>query len=121
MVRRHCLELLLGLIKFADSFELVCLEKDFQEEIKQKLTATGIFTSADFQDWKEGHTLAEIGHYLETAAAEPLYYQEQLKGCIRRAHDVDEVLNEVLEKLVAKATGIQRSVPTEILKRRGRR
>ncbi len=101
-------ELLLGLIKFADSFELVCLEKDFQEEIKQKLTATGIFTSADFQDWKEGHTLAEIGHYLETAAAEPLYYQEQLKGCIRRAHDVDEVLNAqvMLENLVAKATGI---------------
>lgn len=101
-------DLLYGLLKLADSFDLVYLEKDFQARIKEKLLQTGLFGDEDFAKWKEGSGREEIEKYIREAAAEELLLDGQVVGCVRRAHDVDENLQAhvMLENLVAKATSI---------------
>lgn len=101
-------DILYGLLKVADCFDLVLLEKDFQEEVKQKLLQTGLFEEKDLARWKPGSELEEIQKYIGEAAAEELKFNGRLIGCVRRAHDVDENLKAhvMLENLCAKATAI---------------
>lgn len=101
-------DILYGLLKLADSFDLVCLEKDFQEEVKQKLLQTGLFEEKDLTPWKTGSELEEIQKHIEEAEAEELKFNGQLVGCVRRAHDMDETLKArvILENLCTKATAI---------------
>lgn len=101
-------DILYGLLKLADSFDLVCLEKHFQEEVKQKLSQTGLFEERDLDAWKAGSELEEIQKYIQEAEAEELRLSGRLVGCVRRAHDVDENLKAhvILENLCTKATAI---------------
>lgn len=101
-------DLLMGLVKFADSFDLVCLEAGFQKEIKGKLRNHDLFQKEDFNKWKDGNNREEILKYINEDQGEPLYLNNRLIGCVRRAHDIDENLNAhvMLENLVSKATGI---------------
>jgi len=100
--------LLYGVLKLADSFDLVVLEKDFQERIKPEMVATGLFQEQDFAKWKEGASLEAIQKEIETAHAEPLNLDGQLVGCVRRAHELDPALQAevMLENLLAKATAV---------------
>lgn len=100
-------DLLIGLIKFVDSFDLVCLEEGFQEEIKEKLLNHDLSGLQDFSKWKEGINLEEIEKYINLNQAEPLYFHNKLVGCVRKAHDLDENLSAhvMMENLINKATG----------------
>ena len=74
------------LVQAVDVFEVVKLDKDFVAAKKEKLAADPI---------KDEH-------------AEPLYHEDKLVGCVKRAHDIDVNLSAHVmhENLMSKATNV---------------
>lgn len=94
------------LMKNADSFELVMLEKEFTEQARTKLAAHPLYAK-EAAELAEGVALSVI----EAAVAdhaEAIYNNGKLVGCVKRAHDVDTNLTAhvIFENLVVKASGI---------------
>ncbi|MCR3922006.1 MAG: glycine/sarcosine/betaine reductase complex component C subunit beta, partial [Firmicutes bacterium] len=99
---------LLGLVKAADVFSLVVLEDSFQHSVHEKLKGNvnlcglaalnKLATSAA--------SAAEINNFVTQHGAEPLYFQGDLVGCVKKAHEFDHALSSttMLENLVSKAT-----------------
>lgn len=96
-----------GMLKISDSFDLVVLEEDFLSGIKDKMSAHLLLTEKHIASLTGGKKLADIEKMVETHTAEGLYLGEQLVGCIRQAHEVDENLSAhiMLENTVSKASG----------------
>lgn len=94
-----------GLLAISDSFELVELEEDFAENIKQKLSKHPMFTEEDIKKIRPGVKLEAIEKQLEKGAVE-LKYNGKLVGCVRKAHDRDDSLKShvMLENLATKAS-----------------
>jgi len=101
-------DFLIGAIKFADGFDLVHLHVEFQERVRNNLMATGLFSEEELRRWKEGDGDEKFKRYIDREGAEPLKYKGEVVGCVRRAHELDEVLNAkvMLENLACKATSI---------------
>jgi betaine reductase len=96
----------MGLMKMSDVFDLVLLEKDFNEVVREKLIAHPLFKE-EAKGMKNGVEIDEI----EAAVAdhaEGLYNDGKLVGCVKRAHDVDSNLTShiLFENLVVKASGV---------------
>lgn len=96
----------MGLMKMADVFDLVLLEKDYNDAVREKLMAHPLFKD-DAEGMKDGVEIDEI----EAAVAdhaEGLYDKGKLVGCVKRAHDVDSNLTShiLFENLVVKASGV---------------
>ena len=85
-----------GLLKAADLFNLVHLEKEFMEEAADMNAVTG------------GTSLHEIEAKVQRDAAVPLRVGERIVGCVLRDHQDDETLTAsvLLENLACKATGV---------------
>ena len=85
-----------GLLKAADLFNLVYLEKEFMEEAADMNAVTG------------GTSLHEIEAKVQRDAAVPLRVGERIVGCVLRDHQDDETLTAsvLLENLACKATGV---------------
>ncbi|WP_159722500.1 glycine/sarcosine/betaine reductase complex component C subunit beta [Enterococcus sp. CSURQ0835] len=96
-----------GLLQIADVFELVHLEEDFAEKVRQALAAHPLFKQ-DVDQIKNTKSLEWLEKERTENAAEGLYYNRQLVGCVSRAHQLDINLNAhvMLENLVVKASGI---------------
>lgn len=96
-----------GLIVIADAFSLVFLEESFNEKVKESLAKTELFKD-DLDRLKQTDSIENIKKSIEEEGAEPLYYDDELVGCVHRAHEVDVNLSAhtMLENLVAKASGI---------------
>ena len=78
-----------GLMKISDVFDLVLLEKDFTEAIREKFKSHPVLNiKAD--DLKEGIDLTEIEKFIENHVAEGLYDNNRLVGCVKRAHEFDK-------------------------------
>ena len=97
-----------GLMKAVDAFELVLLEESFQNTISEKLAAHPVV-----KDWKDlaklqkGHAeTAAIKELVDGHKAEPMYLDDKLVGCVKKAHDFDAALSEhvMFENLVGKAS-----------------
>jgi len=97
-----------GLLKLADSFDLVFLEEGFAAAVRDKLAAHPLFGRYDRQKLATGVTQAEVDRALAEHAAEPLLLGDKAVGYVRRAHDRDENLSAhiILENTVAKASGM---------------
>lgn len=97
-----------GLIKISDVFDLVLLEEDFTEEIKKKFSDHPLMDNGLIERLKEGEKEETIKKYIKEQNAEPLYNNDVLVGCIKRAHDIDFNLNAhtIMENLSVKASGI---------------
>lgn len=98
----------IGLMKIVDVFELVKLEKSFNEKVKQKLTAHPLISEELVSKLKGGDDITDIEKAIKEQHAEALMFNDQLVGCIKRAHDVDVNLSAhvIFENLVSKASGV---------------
>ena len=94
-----------GLVKHVDSFDLVKLTAAFTKQVQEKLAEHPIFSQQNLA-LGAGNELSEIKHLLAEQDAAPLYFKDQLVGCIKRAHESDKNLNShvMLENLMAKAS-----------------
>ncbi len=97
-----------GLMKAVDMFDLVLLEEGFQRGILAKLQAHPIVGG-----WKtlakleKGHAeQAQIESLVQEHKAEPMYLENKLIGCVKKAHDFDAALSDhvMFENLVSKAS-----------------
>lgn len=100
----------IGLMKMVDAFELVILEEQFQIGVKAKIVAhpvLGVIKDIDKLD-KNPSTTEEIRKLVDNHIAQPIYFDGQLVGCVKRAHEFDEALsNHVMyENLVSKASAV---------------
>ena len=83
------------------------LEEAFAEEVRAALAAHSLFKE-DVDKIKSEKTLEWIENELAENAAEGLYYDRKLVGCVSPAHQIDMNLNAhvMLENLVVKASGV---------------
>ena len=98
----------IGLIKMVDAFDLVKLTKEFTEKIKPALTDHTLIDEEHVAKLKGGDEKAEIDKLINEQGAEPLYLNNEVVGCIKKAHDVDVNLSAhvIFENLVSKASGM---------------
>lgn len=98
----------IGLIKIVDVFDLVKLEKTFTADVKEKLTNHPLIGDELVAKLKDGEEAADIKKIIDEQHAEPLLYNNEVVGCVKRAHDVDVNLNAhvLFENLVSKASGV---------------
>ncbi len=96
------------LVQAVDVFEVVKLDKDFVAAKKDKLAADPIITEDIMEKIEAGVDAAEIEALVKDEHAEPLYHEDKLVGCVKRAHDIDVNLSAHVmhENLMSKATNV---------------
>lgn len=94
------------LLKICDKFDLVMLEESFLESAIEDYKKSQIFQENDIKGLK-GHSIEDIKKALQEHN-EGLYHNQQLIGCVKKAHDIDVNLSAhtMLENLVVKASGV---------------
>ncbi|QEK11850.1 glycine reductase [Crassaminicella thermophila] len=97
----------IALMKIVDAFDLVKIEKGFTEILKKKIINHPLLKE-DVAKLKEGESLEDIEKLVNEQHAEAIYYEGNLVGCVKRAHDVDANLTShvLFENLVVKASGV---------------
>ncbi|MBN2797445.1 MAG: ketoacyl-ACP synthase III family protein [Clostridia bacterium] len=95
------------MIKNADVFDLVMLEENFVAQYLEAYKSHELITEEEINRIGKGQKLEDI----QTAVAahgEAIYHNNQLVGCVKKAHDVDPNLNAhvMFENLVVKASGV---------------
>lgn len=96
-----------GWMKVADDFDLLWLDPQFIEQIKDKFASHPFVKEAWIKKLGQGKALEKIKEMIAQGAALPVSYNGKLVGSLRRDHEQDDTLKaEVLmENLVAKASG----------------
>lgn len=96
----------IGLMMLADTFDLVLLEKEFAQSVKEKLSKHPLFQE-DADKIKDGVDIDAINKAMDEHA-EGLYQNGRIVGCVKKAHDIDVNLSAhtIFENLVVKASGI---------------
>jgi len=97
----------IALMKIVDAFDLVKIEKEFTETLREKIEKHKLFKD-DADKLKDGDSIEEIEKYIERDNAEAIYNEGKLVGCVKKAHDIDANLTShiLLENLVVKASGV---------------
>jgi betaine reductase len=95
---------LYALLKFADSFDLVVLEKGFNDEALSLLGADKAMRGADLSRLKNAIGADELAAEI-AAGSLPLVSEGRTLGCVRSAHpsDVNLSAHTILENLASKA------------------
>ncbi len=98
----------IGMLKIADSFDLVMLTESFTASVVEKLTANEMFSEKELAVFKTGESKEAIIAQISDHHAEALYHAGELVGCVKKAHDVDTNLTAhiMFENLVVKASGV---------------
>ena len=96
------------LIQASDVFDLVHLEKGFVAATKEAFAANKVITDEIVARIKEGDDIEAIKNFVENEGAEPMFQNQELVGCICRAHEIDVNLSShtMLENLVSKASSV---------------
>jgi len=96
-----------GWMKVGDDFDLLWLDPQFIEQIKDKFASHPFVREAWIKKLGQGKAPEKIKEIIEQGAALPVYFNGKLVGSLRRDHEKDDTLKaEVLmENLVAKASG----------------
>lgn len=97
----------IGLMKIVDVFDLVKLTEEFTSDVKAKLEAHPLIREDLVAKLKSGDDIKDIEKLIEDGA-EPIMFEGNVVGCVKRAHDVDQNLNAhvLFENLVVKASGV---------------
>ncbi|MHC4242012.1 MAG: glycine/sarcosine/betaine reductase complex component C subunit beta [Planctomycetota bacterium] len=97
----------IGWLKMADDFNLVCLEPNFINQIKDKVASHPLVHDEDHNKIGEGKPFKDIHQKIDEGSALPIYHDGSVVGSLRRDHDRDETLNAhvLMENLMAKASG----------------
>ncbi|MDD2446537.1 MAG: glycine/sarcosine/betaine reductase complex component C subunit beta [Tissierellia bacterium] len=98
----------IGLMKIADVFDLVELNKEFTATVKEKLKAHKLINDGLIARLKDGEDQSIIEKLINEQGAEGLMYNGVAVGCVKRAHDVDTNLSAhvIFENLVSKASAV---------------
>lgn len=100
-------EELLGLLRLADEFDLVWLEKETARVFMQALKESALWSDAEIEG-KMGVAMdmERIQDKIARSASLPLYHHGRLVGCVHRHHEQDETLTGpvLLENLMTKAS-----------------
>ena len=96
------------LTQTCDVFEVFFLEKGFIAAHKGELEANPIITPDIIARVQEGMEIDEIKKLVDNEGAEGIYFNNELVGCCKRAHDIDPNLSAevMLENLTNKATSV---------------
>ncbi|AFM27013.1 glycine/sarcosine/betaine reductase complex component C subunit beta [Desulfomonile tiedjei] len=99
---------LYGLLKIADSFDLVVLERNFSQELLESLGSHSLLTGANLSRLSKGEDSRVIEELVANHTAEGLYLGQKLVGCVRQAHETDENLSArvMLENITVKASSL---------------
>ena len=94
------------LMQVCDVFDLVKLESSFVEKTRPVFEKHPLMGADIIEKLKEGISGDEIKGFVEKENAEPLYHENVLIGCVKKAHDIDETLaaHVIHENLVSKAS-----------------
>ena len=98
----------IGLLKYADDFDLIWLEKDAAPFFLESLKGNQFWQEADLKNKiSVGVDLERIEQKVAGEGSLPLYHQGRLIGCFHRHHDQDETLSAhvLLENLMTKTSG----------------
>jgi hypothetical protein len=98
----------IGLMKISDVFDLVELNPEFTANVKEKLSGHKLINDDLVARLKDGVDQAVIEKHINEQGAEALMHNNEVVGCIKRAHDVDVNLSAhvIFENLASKASGI---------------
>lgn len=96
------------LMQVSDVFDLVDLEKGFVAATKDRFAENKVIGDDLVELVKEGVEIDEIKNAVENEHAEPLKFNDELVGCVKRAHEIDVNLSAhtMLENLVSKASAV---------------
>jgi betaine reductase len=96
-----------GWMKIADDFDLLWLDPDFVDQVRDKFAAHPLIGDLQVKKLGEGKPPGKIKDIIEQGAALPVYFRGNVVGSLRRDHDKDDTLKAqvLLENLVAKASG----------------
>ena len=96
-----------GLLKLADDFDLIWLEKGSAPFFRQTLEGNPIWEGMDLGKIDTGVDMERIQEKVEGQGSLPLYHRGHVVGCFHRHHDLDESLmaQVLMENLMAKASG----------------
>lgn len=98
-----------GCMKAVDMFDLVILESDFQERVAKELNDDAVigkyWVTLDKLTENPG-SIDDIKALINEKDAKPLYLNNELVGCVKRAHEFDAALTSdvMFENLVSKAS-----------------
>lgn len=97
-----------GLLRFADEFELILLEKEFHDQVRVQLGKHPLLNDTNLERLGDGFPIEAIETKVASEAALPLYLGDRVVGCICNGNEEDPFLtaNILLENLACKATGI---------------
>ena len=98
----------IGLMDICDVFDLIWLEQGFAAAVAEKLARNPVMGEKQLARLEKGKPVAELQEAIEKQHALPLYFENTLVACCRRAHDTDENLEAgvMLENLASKASGV---------------
>lgn len=96
-----------GLIKICDSFDLVLLDEGFSVSIKEKLSKHPVISKLNLSKLDKFSTNEDIQKVINNGG-ETLKIDNEIIGCVKKAHDTDKNLNAhiILENLTAKASAV---------------
>ena len=96
-----------GWMKTADDFDLLWLDPNFIDQIRDRFAAHPFIGEAQVKKLGEGKPPEEIREIIAQGAAVPVYFQGKPVGSMRRDHDKDDTLKSLvlMENLIAKASG----------------
>jgi len=96
-----------GWMKAADDFDLLWLESQFVDQIRDAFAAHPFIGEAQIEKLGQGKPPEKIREIIEQGAAVPVYFQGNMVGSLRRDHDKDDTLKPIvlMENLMAKASG----------------
>ncbi|SET17567.1 betaine reductase [Anaerobranca gottschalkii DSM 13577] len=96
-----------GLLKIADTFDLVLLTEEFSKEVKGKLENHPLIKNLNLSKLDKYATEEEINKAVNNGG-ELLTLGEKVVGCVKKGHDTDKNLTAhiILENLVVKASGV---------------
>ena len=96
------------LMQACDVFDLVKLETGFVSKYKQNFENNPIISEDIVARLNAGTDISDIEKFVSEEHAEPLYNQNVLVGCVKKAHDIDTNLSAHVmhENLVSKASSV---------------
>ncbi len=100
-------ETFLALMKLADDFDLLWIDKDTAPALRDKLQGDPFWNDANLEKVDTGRDMVRILERIEKERSLPLYQEGRIVGCFHRHHDQDDALKSsvLMENLMAKASG----------------
>ncbi|GCF92236.1 glycine/betaine reductase C [Enterococcus florum] len=96
----------IGMMKYVDVFDLVKLNNEFSKVVSNKLKAHPLLDQALVAKLDEEVSIEEIQGFIKNEHAEPIYFEGEVVGCVKAAHNLDDTLfaHVIFENLVSKAS-----------------